>query len=98
MNMVERSICGLTAGEIFDLINPEGVTMKHAVSVSNYIYKKHNSDISLCEKIPKKLREILSNRAETGIFFPIKEIVSIDKSVKYLFRTGSGKEFETVYI
>ncbi len=98
MNMVDRNICGLTAGEIFDLINQEGFTMKHAISVSNEIYKRHNSDISLYEKIPKKLRELLSNKAETGIFFPQKEIVSDDKSVKYLFRTRSGKEFETVYI
>jgi 23S rRNA (adenine2503-C2)-methyltransferase len=96
--MVDRTICGLTADEIFDLIKPDGFSMQHAVTVSNYIYKKHNSDISFFEKIPKKLREVLSNRVKNGIFLPQNEIVSHDKSVKYLFSSESGKNFETVYI
>lgn len=96
--MVKKRVCGLTSDEIFDLIRPDGFTISHAVSVANNVYKKHRSDISLFEKIPKMLKVMLSTAAVSGIFFPKNEIVSEDKSVKYLFSSESGKEFETVYI
>ena len=38
--MVKKNLCGLTADEIFDLIEPSGFTHAHAVSISNSIYKK----------------------------------------------------------
>jgi 23S rRNA (adenine2503-C2)-methyltransferase len=98
MNMVKKSLCGLTADEIFDLIGPLNFTSSHAVSISNSIYKKGISNISEMVKIPFRLKEELFNFAVTGIFLPLGSEVSADKSVKYLFRTENGKEFETVYI
>jgi 23S rRNA (adenine2503-C2)-methyltransferase len=44
------------------------------------------------------LREKLIANTYSGVFTPITSEVSIDKTVKYLFRTETGKEFETVYI
>ncbi|MGC1391294.1 MAG: 23S rRNA (adenine(2503)-C(2))-methyltransferase RlmN [Bacteroidales bacterium] len=96
--MVKKSLCGSTADEILDLIEPLGYSRAHAVSISNSIYKKAVSDINNFEKIPIRLREKLLNIAIDGIFFPQASAVSTDKSVKYLFSTESGKEFETVYI
>ncbi len=96
--MVRKNICGLTADEISNLIKPAGFTLSHAISIANSIYKKHLSDFSTFENIPKKLRELISDNAVSGIFLPQHEINSQDNSVKYLFRTESGKEFETVYI
>jgi 23S rRNA (adenine2503-C2)-methyltransferase len=98
MNMVKKSICGLTSDEIFELIKPVGFTLSHAVTIANNVYKKQRSDILLFEKIPKALKELLSKNAESGIFFPKNSIVSEDKSVKYLFSSESGNMFETVYI
>src|SRR5665647_2300346 len=98
MNMVKKSICGLTSYEIFELIKPAGFTLSHAVTIANNVYKKQRSDILLFEKIPKALKELLSKNAESGIFFPKNSIVSEDKSVKYLFSSESGNMFETVYI
>ena len=96
--MVKKSLCGLTSGEIFDFIGSSGFTAAHAVSISNGIYKKRISDISQIAKIPRRLREELLNVAVSGIYLPLASEVSVDKSVKYLFRTETGKEFETVYI
>jgi 23S rRNA (adenine2503-C2)-methyltransferase len=96
--MVKRSICGLTSDETYDLIRPDGFTYSHAVSVLNNVYKKHRSDILLFEKIPKTLKLMLSSAAASGVIFPENEIVSEDKSVKYLFSSVSGRKFETVYI
>ena len=98
MNMVKKSLCGLTADEIFDLIGPLNFTSSHAVSISNSIYKKRISNISEMVKIPYRLKEELFNIAATGIYLPLASEVSADKSVKYMFRTENGKEFETVYI
>ena len=98
MNMVKKSLCGLTADEIFDLIGPLNFTSSHAISISNSIYKKGISNISEMVKIPCRLKEELFNIAATGIYLPLASEVSADKSVKYMFRTENGKEFETVYI
>jgi 23S rRNA (adenine2503-C2)-methyltransferase len=96
--MVKKSLCGLTADEIFDLIGPLNFTSSHAVSISNSIYKKCISDISQIAKIPYRLKEELFNIAIMGIYLPLDSEVSSDNSVKYLFRSDDGKEFETVYI
>jgi 23S rRNA (adenine2503-C2)-methyltransferase len=96
--MVKKSLCGLTADEISDLIRPSGFTSAHAVSISNSIYKKGVSNISEIVKIPYRLKDGLFNIAITGIYLPLASEVSTDKSVKYLFRTDNGKQFETVYI
>jgi 23S rRNA (adenine2503-C2)-methyltransferase len=97
MIMIKTGICGLTAGDIFDLISPSGFSRADSVSVSNSIYKKKASgfrDMRLSSRLKEKLEEI----AGTGIFQPVSCEISSDKSVKYLFRTESGKEFETVYL
>jgi len=96
--MVKNSLCGSTADEIFHLIEPSGFTFSHAVSVANNIYKKRTIDISQMTNIPKKLKDELNANTLCGIYNPVISEVSIDKTVKYLFRTESGKEFETVYI
>jgi 23S rRNA (adenine2503-C2)-methyltransferase len=93
-----KSLCGLTADEIYDLISSSAYTRIQAVSVSISIYKKHISDISNFVKIPYRLKEMLIKIARTGINMPLASEISEDKSVKYLFRTDDGKEFETVYI
>jgi len=96
--MVKKVLCGLTADEIFDLIRPLNFTSSHAISISNSIYKKGILNISEIVKIPYRLKEELYNIAATGIYLPLASEVSADKSVKYLFRTDNGKQFETVYI
>jgi 23S rRNA (adenine2503-C2)-methyltransferase len=96
--MVKKCLCGLTADEIFELIRPFGFTSVHAVLIANSVYKKRTSDILEIAKIPFKLKEVLLNISSTGIYSPSVSEVSDDKSVKYFFRTESGKEFETVFI
>jgi 23S rRNA (adenine2503-C2)-methyltransferase len=96
--MIKPSLCGLTADEIYDLIEPMGYSYLHAVSISNSIYKKRISNIYEFQKIPLRLKEKLVELASCGIYCPLDIEISSDRSVKYLFRTEDGKEFETVYI
>jgi 23S rRNA (adenine2503-C2)-methyltransferase len=96
--MVKETLCGLTADEIFHFIEPYGFASAYAVKIAHGIYKKHINDISLILGSPKKSINNLSNIARIGLNIPIDSQISADGSVKYLFRTESGKEFETVYI
>jgi 23S rRNA (adenine2503-C2)-methyltransferase len=96
--MIKKRLCGLTADDIFRLIEPSGFNFSHAVSVSNSIYKKRVSDVLQIKNIPGRLRSFLSDNCIPGYWLPVYSENSVDETVKYLFRTESGKEFETVYI
>jgi 23S rRNA (adenine2503-C2)-methyltransferase len=96
--MVKKSLCGLTADEVFHIIEPWGFTFSHAFSVTNSIYKKGVVDLSDIREIPKALRNLLSEKYCAGTFPPVASEVSDDRTVKYLYRTAGGKLFETVYI
>jgi 23S rRNA (adenine2503-C2)-methyltransferase len=96
--MKGKALCGLTTGEIFELIEPSGFSMSHALLISNIIYKKKISDFSGFLKISKKLKTYLESNSTTGIIPPVRSEVSEDKTIKYLFVTEEGKKFETVYL
>lgn len=92
------NLCGLTADEIYGIIRPSGYTEAHARSISIGIYKKYIHDLSLIPKIPSKLTKEFRASVTSGLFLPLSADVSADKSVKYLFRSESGKMYETIYI
>jgi 23S rRNA (adenine2503-C2)-methyltransferase len=96
--MVMKILCGLTSDEIFDLIEPYGYSRKNALAVSNGLYKSGVTDFSCFKGVPKELKNLLGSQAVTGIISPLRTDISSDKSIKYLFRTNSGKEYETVFI
>lgn len=96
--MNKKTLIGLTAEEIFDIIEPEGFVFSHAVALANAIYKKGNYNFSNLVKIPKKLREFISYNTITGLYYPVSSLISKDKTIKYLFRNFEGNKFETVFI
>jgi 23S rRNA (adenine2503-C2)-methyltransferase len=96
--MVRKNLCGLTLNEIFNLIDNPDFKPSHAISIANNIYKKKNTDISQISNIPKKLKTVLESIIAPGTFPPVSSVISTDNTIKYLFRTEEGKEFETVYI
>ena len=96
--MTMKSLCGLTADELFDLIRAHDYSFPDAISVLNNVYKKRTREISDFKNIPKKLKEILSSSLRTGITDPVSAEVSEDNTAKYLFRSNSGKQYEAVYI
>jgi 23S rRNA (adenine2503-C2)-methyltransferase len=88
----------MSVDEIFHLISFSGHKYIHAVSISNSIYKHGATSISDLSKIPGKLKSELALANSIGTFKPAGSEVAEDKTVKYLFITGTGKTFETVYI
>jgi 23S rRNA (adenine2503-C2)-methyltransferase len=96
--MTMISLCGLTADEILELIEPSGYSLRHSLQISNGIYKKRIAGVHQFTGIPESLKQELSNIAVPGLFPPLTYAVSTDGSVKYLFTTETGKVFETVWI
>lgn len=96
--MQKRSLCGLTPDEIYDFIKNDGYHLSHAIAVALGIYRKRITEISEIPVIPKKLKTYLENYFNSGVFVPLNSEISVDKTVKYLFRTQEGKLFETVFI
>lgn len=96
--MTKRVICGLSANEILEFIAPAGFALSHALHIATSIYKKRIVFFSGMSAIPKTLKEYLEINAITGITPPVASQVSSDGTIKYLFRTETNKEFETVYI
>lgn len=96
--MEKKNLCGMTADEIFRIIQSEGFDFHHAVTIANAIYKKRLTDLSGISGLPKKLREYLAEVAIAMLYRPEASEVSFDKTIKYLFKSPEGKQFETVYI
>jgi 23S rRNA (adenine2503-C2)-methyltransferase len=96
--MNKKKLCGQSAGEILGLIEPYGYTERHAVAIAHGIYKKGVGEISMIGKISGKLKNTLSEIVETGVVSPSYSEISVDGTVRYLFVTEAGLEFESVFI
>jgi 23S rRNA (adenine2503-C2)-methyltransferase len=96
--MNKKILCGLTNEEILSMISAEGYNLNHSSAIAHSIYKKRIKEIEQLLKVPKKLKEYLSEISVTGITAPVSSLISSDKTVKYLYRNHEGKLFETVYI
>lgn len=93
-----QDLVGLTYNEIKSVIAGMGFKTIHASTIVNHLYKRRIPDLSRVPDIPMALHDILRNYEETGIRGPVSREAASDGTIKYLFRTGEGKEFETVYI
>ncbi len=93
-----QDLVGLTYSEIKSVIAGMGFKTIHASTIVNYLYKRRIPDLSRVPDIPMALHDILHKNRESGIRGPVSSESASDGTIKYLFRTGEGKEFETVYI
>ena len=84
--------------EILDLAGPDDYSIHQAVAVAGCVYRKKLNNIMLFGGISGKLKNILNNASVSGLFRPVKQEVSDDASVKYLFMNNDGQKYETVYL
>ncbi len=96
--MVKNCLCGITPDELDGLMISDNYDSGMSVRILKKLYKKRPAAISDITNVSKKLKDILTEIACTGILYPVSTQVSDDKTKKYLFRTEDGKEFETVFI
>lgn len=91
-------LCGLTPDELFGFIRKYGFEKDYAVKIVSSFYRRGIRDLALMTNVPKQLRELISSDFSTAFNIPRASETSTDKTIKYLFRTETGKEYETVYI
>ena len=90
--------CGITAGDLQGFIINNGYEHSQAVKIATAFYRKRVHSFMEMRELPKSLKILLSEHFSTGLFLPVASEESVDGTIKYLFRTDSGKEFETVYL
>lgn len=88
-----KSLCGLTASEIGDLAE---CSERHALAISNWLYKRKSDDFLLIKGLPRKVKDRLKEISFQGIYGPVSSLKSSDGTQKFLFRNENGQEFETV--
>jgi 23S rRNA (adenine2503-C2)-methyltransferase len=96
--MHKYPLCGMTADNIYKYIEQYNFSHNHAVKVATWLYRRKINDFRQIMNLPKSLKDLLYANFFPGIFSPVTSETSIDKTVKYLFRSESGSEFETVFL
>jgi len=93
-----KTLYGLNPDEIYDLIDVSGFSERHAVEIALNLYRRKTDSIDDFIKIPKKLKSFLNSHCSIGLLECVDSELSSDGAVRYLFKSASGKFFETVYI
>jgi len=66
--------------------------------IADWLYKKNISSVDDMTNLSKSARQALSDRYYIGTSLPVKEEISKDGTIKYLFSVKDRKYIETVYI
>lgn len=69
-----------------------------AKQIADWMYKKGVLDIDSMTNLSLKARQALSERYEVGIVKPLKEALSEDGTIKYLYQYGENAFVESVLI
>jgi 23S rRNA (adenine2503-C2)-methyltransferase len=96
--MAKKNLFGMTADEILRIIQSGGFDLHHAVSITNAIYKKRIEAFPAIPQLPGRLREFLEETSFIEVYKHEAYEASADGTIKYLFRSPGGMQFETIYI
>ena len=88
--MTRTSLCGLTVEEISDMAGHGHINIAHSISISNSVYKKKINDISQFPRIPKILKEQLTEIAFAGIFDPVASEKSFEGQLSIFSEMRTG--------
>ena len=69
-----------------------------AKQMSQWLHERQVATIEGMTNLSKAAREALSQRYETGIREPLRQVKSSDGTEKFLFPTSDGQQVEAVYI
>ena len=91
-------LLGKSLAQLQDICTSLGMPRFTARQIAQWIYEKRVRSIDGMTNLSKAHRALLAQSYEIGITEPADKAVSVDGTVKYLFRTSTGKLVETVYI
>ena len=89
---------GYTRGDWRALLEDLGEKPFHATQIMKWLHHRFVDDFSAMTDISKGLREYLSAHGEVSEPEVLRELVSRDGTRKWLIRSASGSQVETVFI
>jgi 23S rRNA (adenine2503-C2)-methyltransferase len=96
--MPKEKLYGKTLNELIAVTRRIGLPGFAAKQIADWLYKKEIQSIEEMTNLSKKMREILSNDYEVGLYAPVNVSESSDGTKKYLYKVLNNKYIETAYI
>lgn len=96
--MQKDTLIGKTLSELEKIVSDEKMPRYAAKQIADWLYKKRVQSIDEMTNLSKRFREQLADKYDVGCHVPVKEQVSSDGTIKFLFETGENKYIESVYI
>lgn len=96
--MVKKSLFGLTLDELQAVVLSLGMPKFSAKQIANWLYVKKVTSIDEMTNLSLKHRELLNESYQVGRTAHADRVVSVDGTIKYLFRAGENHFIESVYI
>lgn len=94
----KKHLVGMTLDELKEVVSECALPRFAAKQIADWIYKKRVVSIEEMTNISVANRNVLSEKYDVGRSLPVEFQKSKDGTIKYLFRTDSGKFIESVMI
>lgn len=94
----KRNIKSYTYSDLEDILVDAGFPKFRAEQLFREIYLSNRSNFDEVSMINKELRQFLKDNFEYDAFKDVKKQVSVDGSVKFLFKLHDGNRIESVYM
>ncbi len=91
-------LLGKSLQELAEIVAGYGMPKFTSKQIAEWIYQKRISSIAEMTNISVKNRELLQAKYEIGRIPPVEQQVSVDGTIKYLFKTSKGQFIESVFI
>ncbi len=96
--MTKTPLLGKTLDELKAIATGLGMPSFTGKQLVEWIYQKRVSSIDGMSNISIKNRALLNEQYEVGRTLPVESQVSVDGTVKYLFKTAKNQFIESVFI
>lgn len=96
--MTKTPLLGKTLDELKSIATGLGMPSFTGKQIAEWIYQKRVSSIDDMSNISLKNRALLNEQHEVGRTLPVESQVSVDGTVKYLFKTAKNQFIESVFI
>jgi 23S rRNA (adenine2503-C2)-methyltransferase len=96
--MTKTPLLGKTLDELKAIAIGLGMPSFAGKQLAEWIYQKRVSSIDEMSNISIKNRTLLNEQYEVGRTLPVESQVSVDGTVKYLFKTAKNQFIESVFI
>ncbi|MEG1903420.1 MAG: 23S rRNA (adenine(2503)-C(2))-methyltransferase RlmN [Bacteroidales bacterium] len=94
----KEPLSGKTLSELKSIVADFKMPAFTAKQIAQWLYQKKVRSIDEMTNLSKAHRALLNERYTVGASDPADKAVSVDGTIKYLFRTDTGKLVESVYI